>query len=498
MKTVLLVLGVLFLVLLWYLRTWFHGIVLFVYATPILWQVLALTVILHLLVVRRIRALHQPHEISIEGAVYRLRHSQWFTPCLFVILLVPALLMAGWLRGADLAESLTYRQIDGLPESQENLRLMPYEVASRYARDSLQLSQYKLGTENIALVHDRLQWTFPLTPDGLVITFLRQNKGMVMVDASTEEKNTAHVWQDMAIGEGMQIRDNLYWNLLRRHYFVNLDDPYYLPTPDHEDIYTVVGAAGYKLRFHWGMLYTVPYFKGVFTVNTAGDIDFLSPEEARGYPILADNRIFPEHLARTFVDAHRYHLGIVNRLFIHEDQIQIQDVRTPASPVNRQPYLMDTTDGLKWFVSAEPHGLSHGIFKIFLVDAASGEIEVYPLPPEETLTGPVRSIDYVRRSNPIVDWNRFDSVEPLPFIRDGQLYWKLTVIPDDAAGIAYQVFVDAATNHVLELHSFDEVQAFLAGTLDAEEAAAPPGSGEELRQEIRQRLQEIEQLLEQL
>lgn len=93
--------------------------------------------------------------------------------------------------------------------------------------------------------------------------------------------------------------------------------------------------------------------------------------------------------------------------------IQIQDV----ADGNRQPFLMATESGLNWFVSTEPYGESHGIFKIFLVDAVTGRIKVYELPESQTLTGPVRATDYVRRSNPIVDWSRFRLVEPLPFVR---------------------------------------------------------------------------------
>ena len=487
-----------FVLLFWYVRTWFHGLLLFFYTTPVIWQVILVTLLVHYLILSRIPAINRSRLYKSDDTQFHFSHTMWITPLLFLFLLIPGLLGAQWARGVDLARTVEYQAISALPESTEDLRLMPFEVARRYAKDSLQLSQYKLGTENIALIDGKLQWTFPLTPDGLVITFLRQNKGMVMVDATTQEKNADHVWQDMAIGEGMQIRDNLYWNLLRHRFFVSLDDPYYLPASETEDIYTVVGATGYRFRFRWGLIYTIPTFAGVFLTDSAGEVELLTPQAAQDHPILQNNRIYPETLARTVVDAHQYRLGVINRLFIHEDQIQIQDVRGPASEVNRQPYLMDTAVGLKWFISAEPYGASHGIFKIFLVDAVTGEIGVYHLPSDETLTGPVRVVDYVRRSNPVVDWSRFNSVEPLPFIRNDTLFWKLTVIPNDAAGIAYQVFVDAATNHVLELGSQEEVMAFLHGELDASEAAAAVDTPTAIVKSIQEKLREIDELLQQL
>lgn len=131
-----------------------------------------------------------------------------------------------------------------------------------------------------------------------------------------------------------------------------------------------------------------------------------------------------------------------------------------------------TARGPKWFVSTEPFGPSHGIFKIFLVDARTGEIDLYSLPEKEALTGPVRAIDYVRRSNPVVDWSRFDLVEPLPIIHKGTLFWKLAVIPSDAAGIAYQAFVNSRTNDVTSLATDDEIVRFVRG----EDVAPAPGT----------------------
>ena len=366
---------------------------------------------------------------------------------------------------------------------------MPYEVAQRYGRDSLQLSQYRLGTENIAIIDGELSWMFPLIPDGLIITFTLQNKGITYVNATTQARNSSMVWQDMMIGEGMQVTDNLWWNLRRLRYFVRTDDPYYLVQDG--DIYCVVPAISYSYHFSWGLLYTVPRFEGSFLVTASGDIKLLSPDEALEHPVLEDNLVFPETLARNYVAAYQYGYGVLNRFFIHDNQIQIQDV----SRANRQPFLMQTIEGLKWFISTEPYGASHGVFKIFVVDARSGALEVYHLPGDEVLTGPVRAMDYVRRSNPVVDWNRFTMVEPLPFIRDGALHWKVVVIPEDSAGIAYQAFVDSRTNDVIELESDADIARFVRGDItriDDEDA------DQVLLERLGDLLRELQGVLEQL
>ncbi|NLM26264.1 MAG: hypothetical protein GX208_09160 [Firmicutes bacterium] len=472
---------------LWFFRTWFHGIFVFLYATPVIWYMLLITIILHFALFNR------SPELKKIGSNAAITVSFF----VFVFLLAGGLILAHIARGLTIAETVEYQTRESLPESTDSIRLMPYEVAKRYAKDSLQSSQFKLGTENIAIIDGKIQWVFPLTPDSFILTFNQKNQGIIAVDATTQAKNSKQIRQNLTIGEGMQIVDNLYWNLYRKNYFVTTDDPMYIPY--NNDLYTIVGAIGYRFHFRWGIPFTVPYFKGVFIVDSAGNIEFVTPEKALEHPVLTGNRIFPENLTRTYVDAYQYHLGVLNKFFIHKDQIQIQDAAGANSSINRQPYLMNTKEGLKWFISTEPYGASHGIFKVFIVDARTGQIEIYQLPPEETLTGPVRAVDYIRRNNPSVDWSMFHSVEPLPFIRNQKLYWKLTIIPSDAAGIAFQSFIDAETNDVYQFNNQSAIINFLTGnTIDQELITDQKGTKQDLITEIKQKLKELESLLEQL
>ncbi|MDQ7793365.1 MAG: hypothetical protein RDU89_02965 [bacterium] len=485
----------------WFFRTWFHDVLLFFFARPEILQGTLAGVICWRFLLPRWSALARVRKITTSTATpggvrlteMHFRWLHWAGGSLTVILILLFSLFGGWLRAAYLARTLEYHRIAGLPESVENVRLMPYEVAHRYGKDSLQLSQYRLGTENMVLQQGRLTWVFPLTPDGLIIKFLMQNKGLALVDATTQEKNSRMVWRAMRIGEGMQLTDNLWWNLYRIRYWVRTEYPYYVLHGG--DIYTAVPAIDYQYRLSWGVVFAAPRFAGTFLVDTAGNTRFLTPAESAAHPVLAGNRIFPEFLARQYVDAYQYHKGIANRLFIHEDQIQIQDVPS-RTHINRQPFLMMTAEGLKWFISTEPYGASHGIFKIFLVDAVTGRIDLYQLPAEDSLTGPVRAMDYVRRANPVVDWSRFLLTEPLPFVRNGDLYWKIAVIPEDAAGIAYQAFVDSRTNRVTEAGTDAEILAFIEGDIPA--LAPPAGDREAILEEIRSLLRSIDELVRQL
>jgi len=492
----------------WFFRTWFHTPLMLLYTRPAILEGLIVALLVGGLLLPRWSWLTRRRAMSVtvntlrgsERRQYHHRLLPWAVGLVGVIIVAAFAVVGGWGRATYLATHLDYRCVEALPDSTEGIRLMPYTVAHRYAKDSLQLSQYRLGTENMVLDDDdRLAWVFPLTPDGLVITFTKQNKGLVLVDATTQDKNCDTIWQDLAIGEGMQLTDNLWWRIYRHRYFVTTEDPFYLTSG--RDIHTCVPAVSYDFAWRWGVVHTVPRFAGLFLVDAAGEVVFLTPDEARQHSVTAGNRLFPELLAREYVNAYQFHLGVANKLFVHEDQLQIQDVRS-VTHINRQPFLIQTEAGPMWFVGTEPFGESHGIFKIFLVDAVSGEINLYELPQAENLTGPIRAADYVRRANPIVDWSRFELVEPLPFIRDGALYWKLAVVPGDAAGIAYQAFVDSRSNEVIEAHTAEQVKAFLRGDLSPVGAGSDTLGGDESVDEvidaIQARLEEIGRLLEQL
>lgn len=464
----------------YFFRPWLHGFAMALYTNPAIIQLSIAWLILNKYVFKLRLSQVEDYSRSYAAMASMLLLSAMIIFGVFFSQLMPQLYLAG---------SLEYDSIGALPETRDNIRLMPYEVAYRYSRDALQLSQYRLGTENIALIDGKLSWMFPLVPSDEIIKFTLKNKGIVYADATTQEKTNIIAWKDLEIGEGMQIFDNLQWSLYKKKYLVDLDDPYYIPL--NGEIYTVVPATGYGFTHFFGILYAVPRFEGVFLADSSGNIDFLSPEQAMEHGALKGNRLFPETLARYYIESYAFHKGIINKFVIHEDQIEIRDIDRK----NRQPFLMDTADGLKWFISTEPFGESRGVFKIFLADAITGKIEKHELNPEETLTGPAKATDFVRRANPMVDWTRFKIVEPLPFIRDSVLYWKVVVIPTDAAGIAYQAFVNSKTNEVFEFSGDGQIRDFiLKGTAPKAEPRQKEAK-EDIVSRIREKLKEVDTLL---
>ena len=476
-------------------RAWLHDLIIYFYTNPLVIQFILIWLILHIFFLRKQKK--RITILTIEGREENMPQINFFSYSILFFLFVVSGSISGILPQLHISNELNPNIIEFLPETSEEVRLMPIEVAQRFSRDSLQLSQFRLGSENIALVNGSLSWSFPLVPDGGILTYILKNKGIVYVDATTQERTSKIVFEDFQIGEGMQIFDNLYWGVYNNHYLINLDNPYYTLTPDGK-IITVLSVIEYEFHQSFGLVYTVPRFGGVILIDNEGNIDRLTPKESLENPLLENNRLFPENLARYYIETLKFEKGIINRYFIHEDQIEIRDV----SYRNRQPFLMDTKDGLKWFISAEPASASRGIFKIFLIDARTGEIENKELNIDETLTGPIKSRDFVRRSNPLVDWTAFTIVEPLPFVKEGILFWKVVVIPNDAAGIAFQAFVNSKTNDVVSLKTNEEIIGFVLDKnvppINLTENVIQNKTNENIVLEIKMKINEIENLINKL
>lgn len=311
------------ILLLWFFRTWFHTPILWGYTHPVLLEAILIWWILHRFILRRWGALTRVREWVVAGqpsqpsSVTRVRFLWPASATVFILLAIFSLIAAGWAQGAYLARTLAYRSISTLPESRESVRLMPLEVATRYAKDSLQFSQFTLGREALIAHNGRLHWSYPLVPSSLLIKFTRQSMGLALVDATAQRKNTDIVEKPLTVGEGMHLTDNLWWRVYRKRYFIKAEKPFY---STQGDLWTAVPVIDYSYRLWWGLLYTVPRFEGIYLVDSAGRIQFLTPKQAAAHPALANTRIFPEGLARQYVDAHQYHLGIANKLFVHRNQ----------------------------------------------------------------------------------------------------------------------------------------------------------------------------------
>lgn len=145
------------LLLVWFFRTWFHGPVMLFYTYPVIWVAVAAWLLLHFFVLSRNHWFLRRREMQLTDGKGRKITSTysphwWASLCLLVLLVLAGTILANWGRVTYLAHNLEYRRITRLPASHDDIRLMPPEVAFRYAKDSLQLSQYRLGRESIVRI----------------------------------------------------------------------------------------------------------------------------------------------------------------------------------------------------------------------------------------------------------------------------------------------------------------------------------------------------------
>lgn len=496
-KGLVIVLGFIFLACsIWISRPLWHWFFMFTYKNPAFWVPLLLIGIIYV-----IYTFYSYSKSKKKSSTTYTKDSEMavVAPAIITILIIGWAILGPFQAmypQCYLAQHLDAKEITELPDMDPSVvRIMPQFVAERYARDALQYPRFKLGTADIAFVAKKPCWVFPLIPDGAINFFVLKDKGAAYVDMNTSRKSTHIVEKDMEIGPGMGVRDWYKWKLYKERYWVDYEDPYFVPV--NGGLHIAVPIVSYEYHWRFPTLYTVPRWAGTALINSEGEIEFLTPEDVLEHPVLKEQKLYPERLTRYYINSFRYVHGIVNKLFYHHEQLEIAEV---PGQQNEQPFLVATKEangsGMKWFIACEPYGAAHGIYKIFLIDARTGEISFNEQPKAEALIGPVKACDYVRKANPIVDWNRMIPVEPIPAVSNGKLYWEVRVIPNDGSGIAYTTFVESETSDVTELHTDKAIVEFIAGKYVEEEAERRKEGGEEIT--VEEIIDEIKRLLGEL
>lgn len=436
------VLGVLVLGALWLVRPVWHGFALLFWTSPIVWL--------------------PPVLVLIAGGFALRRSTQWRTleelqtprrpdskllafPIVAFVLLVAGSSFNGALTSRSLAKNTTFEMIPQLPGGGQ-VRLVPREVAEQNASSAFNSSTETLTDFRIVNTEDGLKWTALRTPQGLFRTFSKQSQGLVVLDAEQTARSLRQVDRELEVAPGLQVTDNLRWKLLKRRFFVELQDPVGIELPD-----------GVKIMVPYlerkGLFVRRPVLGGVFLVSGDGTIEDLEPEDAARRPeLVATGRIYPDTLARTVQDSYAYKGGIFNKLFVHEDQTQITD-----TALNRQPYLIDFGDGglgPQWVTVAEPYGRAFAASAIFLTDAVTGKMRVWRVPKGKSLSGNRRALEAVRAvSIPGIDFGEgasgtgnFRVVEPRPIFVRNRVVYLASIIPISANAVSKTVVVDAETN----------------------------------------------------
>lgn len=424
----------------WLLRPWLHGLVYWLYTTPLLWIGLPVCVGIGLLLRERFESSSAMATVAV---------------CVIGLLLlttVAGTFAANTLGHATMQESQSIDQLRNTDATQP--RILPQSVADRYASNTLDFPQYQVSEGDITINNGTPYWSYPLAPDGTWNHLTKQQHGTVMVDMTSQNAAVSTTTGDLQKGIGTAFYNNYEWHLLKHgKYLANYEDPFMVVHDDQQYI-----AVSYtEPQFHWLPLpHTTPEWGGVMLIDETGGITDLSPDEARNHPVLDDQRLYPFELTRERVGATKYRNGILNTYTAHDEEIELAPVPGEG---NDQPFLTPTTEGPTYVVAAEPYGDAQGLSEIWLVDARTGQH--YRYTPNETVFGPRKAADYVRQAARTTDWDRFTPSEPLPVIIDGQLYWQVRVIPNDNSGLSYIAFVNAHSSEVQEVETTAAVSNFL-------------------------------------
>jgi hypothetical protein len=349
-----------------------------------------------------------------------------------------------------IADTNEYINITSLPEIIPP-RIIPKQVADRFASDSFQNPQEKLTDSQIVMNNGQLQRVYGRIPEGLLLTLKNKLSGFVTVNVSSFENNSEIVDQEFKYSEGLQITDNLSFQLKKKRYFAQYSEPIYLKDPNSDQWYTAVPYISYK-----GFPIRIPKWGGVMIVDKDGNITDYTPEQAMQLPMAKNNRIYPKELSRIYTQAYSYKNGIFNKWFLHKDQIEIDENENL-----QQPYHLPTPGGYKQMLFTKPYGNSFGIYKVFIFDATTGKIELLSYAQNTQLIGPTAAKQYVEKNYPSIDYSQFSIVEPRPVTANNNLYWMFSIIQGNGSGIAHTVLVNAQTTEVSEIKDMAELDKFL-------------------------------------
>jgi hypothetical protein len=292
--------AVIVLVVLWLTRPIWHGLAMFFWTAPFVWLAPLLLLGVGAILLRR----SQRSWTTLDDLRSGVRPPPWligFPIGAFLLLIIGASL-SGPLVQRAIVKHTTYEPIPGLPAGGK-VRLVPREVAEQNASSAFNSPTETLTNFRIVNTANGLAWTALRTPQGTFRVFTKKSQGIVELDAEQTARSLKFIDGHLKYAPGLQITDNLRWQLLKRRFLVSLEEPVGIETSDGPRI--LVPYLEYK-----GFLIRRPVLGGVFVVAPDGKIEDLEPEEAARRPELArTGRIFPDTQARRMQEAYQYKRG---------------------------------------------------------------------------------------------------------------------------------------------------------------------------------------------
>ena len=456
---------VLTLGLLYLFRPLFHGIIYTMLFSPGGFYVMGLTVLSSFILF-----LYPPLS---EDTAESVAKKSYILGSIFIIGIVLALTLGtlgSMFENDKLASETTQEstEVSELPEANaQNPRIIPRAVADVQTRGSVSYRQHKLGTSDIARTPSgKLAWSYSIKPDQLQNQLRGNQRGILLSDMTRVENRSIDAYdeQEFKYGQSMFLQRSAGWNLKKTDYWAQyIDEP-------SEFVHNGTSYMAYPKTGHkWNLLpvpHTTPTWEGVALVHPDGNIEHMSPEEARKSEILEGQRLYPLYNSRVKAESLRYRNGIVNQLpLIGTFEGVVIPAEMPRDAGNEQPFVIDLEEEkMTYIYTMEPAGAdTRGLDEVWFFNSRTGEPQFYGTG-GDTLLGPERAMGLIRSEDSQTNWgSNFKVVEPIPTVIKGDLWWHAKVVPTDNTDISRNAFVNARTGDVVELDDTESVVQFMSG-----------------------------------
>lgn len=436
------------LVILWLIRPWLHGPLMFVYLHPLgTWVPLLIGLALAAVGYFALKERSSdplPPALTLGGVAAALG-------CVVGLILTPGL------QGHALYAASNVSEGASLPFKTQP-RILPKNAAEQYGRDN-DMRHAHLAVDPSS---EQLVWTAehkrgpiilrPGASDEWAIQPLDRLDGNLRRVTGGFDPAVSRVWPG-----------SIKWRGYKKHLLTTITDYVLVPTPG--GVVAIAPYLGYK-----GWFVKRPYIKGVYVYHQDGELEDLTLEEAQARPELAKSgRLIPESYARKVAEAYGYKTGSL--------AVMKFEYRTKVSdPIgNPQPYLTNFGDGvIKWVTVAHPSSHENIVSAIFLTDAVTGKTEVWQAPKNKRLLsnqGAVR----VAHTLEGIRWERRDCcdadgysytvtlrtpLEPRPVFADGKFYYLVSIVPlfDSPTPVEKTIIVDPESGSIVKGGIFDHVK----------------------------------------
>jgi len=390
-----------------------------------------------------------------------------------IMMLFVGPLMSGVYAQEDILQNQDFEQRAELNDSStEHVRILPQNVADRYAESANQLPKYRTGDSDIAYEDGSYTWSYPVVPDRFFVAWQGNQWGAYYVNMEQTSRSVTTSETTMKNGKGQLFIDSFNWQTTANRMDVEHKPETTFVFEDEGETHIARSYVTHEWKWKWTPIpqpYAVPKYGGTQVMNPDGTIEDYSPKEVANSETFAGQNTYPYDLARFRMTSMQLQHGLMNKWFIGEDVPQIAD--TGGFSDNQQPFTvpMNGANGsapdLQYFIAATPSGSGDGIYQIYQIDGQTGQIEYVQF--NSTQAGPQKAAGYTRSQNRAPNWaanNEGGSTqitEPIPLVIDGDLYWHMRVTPTDGARVSYTTFVNADTGNVYRADNTQEIMTFI-------------------------------------